>query len=115
MDYCETAVEMEREVEKFNEARTVNRFMILCIWYHLNYCKKSPCSNCKFIKDFKDYFLSNFNQKSSSEIIFYFQNHCRQNYNEFYVLFKLSKSIAAIKKHKIQLEIKLRNIIQNGM
>ena len=28
MEYCETAVEMEREVEKFNEARTVNRFMI---------------------------------------------------------------------------------------
>ena len=114
MEYCETAVEIEREVKKINKARTFNRFMILYVWYHVDYCKKSPCSNCKFIKDFKDYFLSNFNQKSSSEIISYFQKHCRQNHNEFYFLFKLLKSIAAIEKQKTQLDIKLRNI-QNGM
>ena len=56
MEYCETAVEIEREVKQFNEAIAVNRFIILCIWYHVDYCKRSPCSNCKFIKDFKDIF-----------------------------------------------------------
>ena len=108
-------MEIEREVEKFNDGSIVNRFMISGIWYHVNYCRKSPCSNCKFIQDFKEYFLSNFNRKSSSEIISYFQNHCRQHYNEFYFLFKLLESISAIEKQKIQLDIKLRNLIENRM
>ena len=42
MEYCETAVEIEREVKQFNEAIAVNRFIILCIWYHVDYCKKKP-------------------------------------------------------------------------
>lgn len=86
-------MEIEREVETFNDGRIVNRFMISCIWYHVNYCRKSPCSNCKFIQDFKEYFLFNFNRKSSSGIISYFQHHFRQHYNQFYFLFKLLESM----------------------
>lgn len=56
MVYCETAMEIEREVKQFNEAIAVNRFIVLCIWYHVDYWKRSPCSNCKFIKDFKNIF-----------------------------------------------------------
>ena len=35
-------MEIEREVKKFNKARTFNRFMILYVWYHVDYCKKAP-------------------------------------------------------------------------
>ena len=96
MSYEETAVEIERATEKFNKAKTVNRFTALCLWYHVNYCQKSPCNN----------FLLNIDWLSSDEII-YFQNYCRQHYNEFYHLFKFLKSIAAIEREKINLEIKL--------
>ena len=52
-------VEIEREIEKFNEARKINRFTVFSLWYHVKFCQKSPCNNCKFIIDFKDYFLAN--------------------------------------------------------
>ena len=51
----------------------------------------------------------------SSEIVSYFQNYCRDNYHDFYYLFKSLKSIAAIKKEKLNLEKKLKNLIKNGL
>ena len=56
MSYQETVVEIEREMEKINEARKINRFTVLSLWYQVNYCQKSPCNKCKFIIDFKDSF-----------------------------------------------------------
>ena len=50
-----------------------------------------------------------------SEIISYFQNYCRCNYHDFYYHSKLLKSIAAIEKEKLKLDIKLKNLIKNGM
>ena len=40
MKYPETAVEIQREIEKFNEARRVYKFIILCLYYDVNPCKK---------------------------------------------------------------------------
>ena len=39
--YQETAVETEREIEKFQEARVINRFIILSILFHVNHCQKN--------------------------------------------------------------------------
>ena len=36
MSYQETAVEIKREIEKFKEARVINRFVILSILFHVN-------------------------------------------------------------------------------
>ena len=51
----------------------------------------------------------------SSEIISYFQNYCRYKYHDFYYLYKLLKSIAAIEKEKLNLEKKLKNLIKNRL
>ena len=115
MSYQETAVEIEKEIEKFNDARLINKFISLITWYHFKYCEKSPCGSCKLIKDFKDSFLFNFDKMTSSNIICYFQNHCRQNYNEFCFLFKLLKSIAAIERERRKLKIRLETLIRNGL
>ena len=40
MSYQETAVETELEIEKFNEARKINRFTVSSLWYHVTYCQK---------------------------------------------------------------------------
>ena len=54
----------------------------------------------------------NANQKTSSEKISYFCWWCRHNYNEFYVLNSLLKSLAAVEREKL----KLRKIYyKNGM
>ena len=115
MSYQETAVEIEREIEKFTEARVINRFVILSILFHVNDYQRKPCSRCRFILDFKEYFLFNFERMKYSEIISYFQNYCRCNYHDFYYHSKLLKSIAAIEKEKLKLDIKLKNLIKNGM
>ena len=114
MSYEKTAVETEWGIEKFKEAREINRFVILSILFHVNYCQRKPCSRCRFISDFKKYFLLNFERMKSFEIISYFQNYCRYNYHDFYYLFKLLKSIAVIEKEKLNLEKKLENLIKNG-
>ena len=115
MSYQETAVEIEREIEKFTEARVINIFVILSILFHVNDYQRKPCSRCRFILDFKEYFLFNFERMTYSEIISYFQNYCRCNYHDFYYNSKLLKSIAAIEKEKLKLDIKLKNLIKNGM
>ena len=40
MKYHETAVEIEKEIETFSEARVINRYVILCLNYHVNLCRK---------------------------------------------------------------------------
>ena len=113
MSYQETAVEIDCEMEKFNEAKKINRFTVLSLWYHVNYCQKSPCNNCKLIIDFKDYYLANCGH--SDKIICHFQQHCKQHHNEFYYLFKFLKSIAAIEIEKIKLDFKLKTLLENGL
>ena len=56
------------------------------------------------------FFLSNYNQKTSEEIISYFQQYCRRNYDDFYSLFLFLKSLTAIKNEWLNLENKLRNM-----
>ena len=52
MSYEKTAVETEWELEKFKEAREINRFVILSILFHVSYCQRKSCSRCRFISDF---------------------------------------------------------------
>ena len=98
MKYQETAIEIEREIEKFNETRRIYRFVILCLYYHVNPCKKDDCNDCKFVLDYKKTFLSNYNHKTSEELIFHFQQYYRQNYNDFYSMFSFLRSIQLPKK-----------------
>ena len=107
MKYQEPAVEIEKEIEKFNEAKRIHRFVILCLYYHVNPCRKNNCNNCKFIMEYRNLFLSNFNHKTSEEIISYFQQYCRQNCDDFCSLFLFLKSLAAIEKERLNLENKL--------
>ena len=86
MKYQETAAEIEKEIQVFNEAKRIHRVVILCRYYHVNPCRKNNCNNCKFITEYRNLFLSNYNQKTSEEMISYFVQCCRQNYDDFYFL-----------------------------
>ena len=80
MKYQETAAETERETEIFNKAREIYRFNILCLYYRVNPCKKDDCNDCKFALDYRKKILSNHSHKTTKELIFHFQQYCRQNY-----------------------------------
>ena len=79
MKYLETAAEIEKEIQKLNEAKRIRRVSILCRYYHVNPCIKNNCNSCKFIIEYRNLFLSNYNQKTSEEMISYFVQCCRQN------------------------------------
>ena len=84
----------------------------MCLYYHINSCKKDDCNDCKFVLDYRKNVLSNYNHKTSEELIFHFQQYCRQNYNDFYSMFLFLQSIAAIDKEKSKLEGKLKSILE---
>ena len=56
MRYQETAIEIEKEIENFNRAQRICRFVLLCINYHVNQCRKTDCSNYEFILDYIIFF-----------------------------------------------------------
>ena len=97
--------------KKVNEAKKVNRFLVLRLIYHVNLCRKNKCGDCKLIMEYRDYFLRNFSKKTSHELISFFQQHCRLNHSTFYSLFLLLKSIAAIDKEMLNLNNKLKETL----
>ena len=40
MKYGETAVETQSEIGTFQETKTICRFNLSCVYYHVNLCKK---------------------------------------------------------------------------
>ena len=52
----ETAVEIEKEIEKFNSGKGVDHFVILCLHYHHVQSEKNPYSYCEFIAECKHFF-----------------------------------------------------------
>ena len=74
--------------------------------------EKIHCNNCKSFMEYRKIFLSNYNQKTSEEMISYFQQYCRQNYDGFYSLFLFLNSLAAVGKERLNLENKLKNKLE---
>ena len=60
---------------------------------------------------YNDFLLFGSDQKTMAEKVSYFQRWCRLNYNEFYSLFNLLKSLAAFEKEKHKLNDKLKIIL----
>ena len=112
MRYQETAVEIEKEIEKFNRAQRICRFVLLCINYHLNLCRKTDCSNCKFILEHRNFFLDSYSKKNSEEMIDYSQQYCRKNDDDFYLLSCFLRSLIAIERGRLELENKLKKTLE---
>ena len=56
MKYQETAAEIEKEIQVFNEAKRIHRVVILCRYYHVNPCRKNNCNNYKVIMEYRNLF-----------------------------------------------------------
>ena len=84
----------------------------MCLHYHYVRCEKNPCSYCKFFVEYKHFFLENFDQESSEELISYFQDHRRKNYNDFHQLTIFLKSIAEIERQRLELDKKLKQTLE---
>ena len=60
---------------------------------------------------YNNFLLFNSDQKTAAEKISYFHWWCRQNYNEFYSLHSLLKSLAAVEREKVKIDDELKNIL----
>ena len=48
-DFEETAVIIEKEIEKLYSLKKFNQFICLCDLYHINRCEHDACDNCNFV------------------------------------------------------------------
>lgn len=61
--------------------------------------------------NYNNFLLFNSDQKTADEKISYFHWQCIQNYNEFYSLHSLLKSLAAVGGEKVKIDDEFKNIL----
>ena len=105
-----TAVIIEKEIEKLDCLEKIQRFVILCFFYHGDLCKHNNCVNCSFIDKLSYIYTENFPDKKSGMLGL--QQFCRKYFGSFFSLTTLLKSLAAVEKEKIKLELKFKALFE---
>ena len=90
MDYEETAVIVEMEIENFNNLNKFGRLIISVTFYNLRQCQHIICSNCTFIDNFHD----------EENAVNNLKNFCREHFGDFLSLICLLKCLAEKKQKK---------------
>ena len=67
MKFEETAIDIEKVIEKFQDVKIIYRCCLLSMYYHVNLCKRNNCKCCDFIMDFNSFLL--FGEPKGSEEI----------------------------------------------
>ena len=106
----ETAVIIEKEIEKLDCLKKFQRFITLCSFYHVDCCKRNNCVNCSFINKLSYIYTENFPHEVNETLGF--QKFCREYFGSFFSLTILSKSLAAVEKEKIKLETKFTALLE---
>ena len=50
-EYEETAVIIEKEIEKLSSLEKFDRFIHLSTYHHVNRCENDDCTNCAFVNN----------------------------------------------------------------
>ena len=109
-DFEETAVVIEKEIEKLYNSKKFNQFICLCTVYHVNRCQNEKCINCNFLNELEHVYFENYpDEVNGTECL---QNLCRVHFGSFFSLTCFLKSVAAIEREKIKLESKFNEILQ---
>ena len=90
MDYEETAVIVEMEIENFNNLNKFGRLIVSVTFYNLRQCQHIICSNCTFIDNFHD----------EENAVNNLKNFCREHFGDFLSLICLLKCLAEKKQKK---------------
>ena len=106
----ETAVIIEKEIEKLDCLKKFQRFITLCSFYHVDRCKRNNCVNCSFINKLSYIYTENFPHEVNETLGL--QKFCREYFGSFFSLIILSKSLAAVQKEKIKLEPKFTALLE---
>ena len=105
-----TAVIIEKEIEKLDCLEKIQRFITLCSFYHVDRCKHNNCVNCSFINKLSYIYTENFPDEKNGTLGL--QQFCREYFGSFFSLTTLLKSLAAVEKEKIKLELKFKALFE---
>ena len=97
----ETAVIIEKEIEKLDYLKKFKRFITLCYLYHVDRYKHNNCVNGSFIDKLSYIYTESFPDEVNGTLSL--QKFCREYFGSFYSLTTLLKSLAAVEKEKIKL------------
>lgn len=108
--YKETAVIVEKEIEKLNSFKKIDQYIRLSTYYHVNRCEKDDCTNCTFINKICYIYHENYTDKENE--VMNLQNICRKHYGSFFTSTVFLKSLAAVEKKKQKLESKFNELLK---
>ena len=109
-EYEETAVIIEKEIEKLSSLEKFDRFIRLSTYYHVNRCENDDCTNCAFVNKLCHIYHGNYTG-GENEVL----KICRKYFGNFFSLTVLSKSLASVEREKKRLELKFSELLKYGM
>ena len=109
-DFEETAVIVEKEIEKLYCLIKFNQFICLCNIYHIDCCEHDGCNNCNFVNKLERIYFENYPDEVNRTKSL--QKCCREYHGSFFSLTSFFKYLASIEKEKAKLELKFNNILQ---
>ena len=102
MAYEETAVIIEKEIEKLNTLEKCDKFILLGTYFHVNRCENDDCRNCTFIN--KLCYIYNGNYNGGENEVLNLQKICRKYFGNFFWITVFLKSLVSVERKKEKLE-----------
>ena len=90
-EYEETAVIIEKEIEKLSSLEKFDRFIRLSTYYHVNRCENDDCTNFAFVNKLCHIYHGNYTG-GENEVL----KICRKYFGNFFSLTVLLKSLASV-------------------
>ena len=78
------AVVIEKEIEALNDLKKFDRFIVLSLYYYVDCCKHSNCSNCKFMMELRNIYLTYIDVKTEKKLFNFLEKHCREYFGSFF-------------------------------
>ena len=103
MNYLETAVTVEKDMEELDCLDKFAKYILLCTYYHLNRCENNvDFSNCTFNFNFDYLYAENLIGGNIENL----QKYGSFHYCSFFTLRTMLQSLAEIEREKLALEKK---------
>ena len=116
--YKETAVIIEKEIEKLSSLEKFERFISLSIYYHVNRCENDEIvwymcennTNCIFVNKYCHIYHRNYTGGENEALNL--QKICRNCLGNLFSLGVFSKSLASLEREQERLELKFKELLK---